>query len=176
MKHVITIDPVSIDNMTDAIQYVKMYTEDIERKCAQLRRKIAEKIAWKASQGFSTALADDILTGEKRYGNVSVSVEEQGNITVVIADGLDAVFIEFGAGVYYNGSVGSSPHPKGAELGLTIGSFDKGNGAKNVWGFRDEGSGETHLTHGTPAAMPMYRGYREACKMVYDIAREVFGT
>ena len=115
---------------------------------------------------------DDVVSGEKRYANVDVTVNEEGNATVVIASGNDAVFVEFGAGVYNNGSVGTSPHPKGAELGFTIGSFGKGNGRKDVWGYYGEGG--LTLTHGTPASMPMYRGMREACDRLAEIAWEVF--
>lgn len=42
------------------------------------------------------------------------------------------LFIEFGAGIHYNGSAGSSPHPKGNEFGYTIGSYGKGLGKKII--------------------------------------------
>ncbi len=88
-----------------------------------------------------------------RYAQVDVSVDNRGSVTVVVASGEDAVWVEFGAGVYHNGSPGSSPHPHGAELGMTIGGFGKGNGKKEVWGFYE--NGELKLSHGTPARMPM---------------------
>ena len=84
----------------------------------------------------------------------------------------DAVWIEFGAGVYHNGSPGSSPHPHGAELGMTIGGFGKGNGKKEVWGFYEEG--ELKLSRGTPAKMPMARAVSTVCNEISEIAREVF--
>ena len=161
-------------SVVKAIAELDEYKREIEQKTEQLRQRIGMLIAWSATHGFSTAIVDDIVGGEKRYANVDVSVNEAGDITVVMADGEDAVFVEFGAGVYNNGAVGTSPHPKGAELGFTIGSFGDGNGAKNVWGFPDGGS--ITLTHGTPAAMPMYRGVREACDQMAEIAREVFGA
>lgn len=104
---------------------------------------------------------------------VDVSVDNRGSVTVVIASGGDAVWVEFGAGVYHNGSPGSSPHPHGAELGMTIGGFGKGNGKKETWGFYEEG--ELKLTHGTPAVMPMARAVTTVCNEISQIAREVFG-
>lgn len=173
MKRIhIALDSASVE---DAIREVERYRQDLERKTGLLRQRIGETIAWSASQGFSGALADDIINGGKRYADVDVSVDEKGDITVVIASGDDAVFVEFGAGVYNNGSAGTSPHPRGTELGFTIGSYGKGNGRKNVWGFYGDG-GEKILTHGTPASMPMYRGAREACEHIGEIAREVFGA
>lgn len=161
-------------SVRQAIDEVRKYQRELTSKTEQLRQRIGMVIAWSASQGFSTSLVDDVLNGEKRFANVDVSVNDEGDTTVVIARGNDAVFVEFGAGVYNNGSVGTSPHPKGAELGFTIGSYGKGNGRKEVWGYYGEGG--LTLTHGTPASMPMYRGMREACGHIAEIAREVFGS
>lgn len=166
-----TLDPSSIDK---AIREVQQYKAEIVRKTELLRERVATLIAWKATQGFSSAIVTDLINGEMRNGSVDVQVDERGGISVIIAIGDDAAFIEFGAGVYYNGSVGSSPHPKGAELGMTIGSYGKGHGAKNVWGFYEDG--ELRLTHGTPAAMPMYNAMKEVCADIANIAKEVFGS
>lgn len=166
-----TLDPNSIDK---AIREVQQYKADITRKMKLLQNRVSTLIAWRASQGFSSALVSDIISGEKRFGSVDVQVDERGDITVILAMGEDAAFIEFGAGVYYNGSVGSSPHPKGGELGMTIGSYGKGYGAKNVWGFYEDG--ELKLTHGTPAAMPMYNAVKEVCADIANIAKEVFSS
>lgn len=167
----LALDEQSVQN---AIDEVKRYKRDLARKTEALRERIGALIAWNASEGFSASLVDDVIKGEKRFANVEVSVDTKGDATVVIASGNDAVFVEFGAGVYNNGAAGSSPHPAGAELGFTIGSYGKGNGQKETWGYYS-GGGLT-LTHGTPASMPMYRGLKEACDCIYEIAREVFGA
>lgn len=166
-----TLDPSSIDK---AIREVQQYKSEIVRKTELLRERVATLIAWKATQGFSSAIVTDLINGEMRNGSVDVQVDDRGGISVIIAVGDDAAFIEFGAGVYHNGSVGSSPHPKGAELGMTIGSYGKGHGAKNVWGFYEDG--ELRLTHGTPAAMPMYNAMKEVCADIANIAKEVFSS
>lgn len=79
---------------------------------------------------------DDLTneSGGARTAEVQVSIDERENVSIVIAAGEDAVWVEFGAGVYHNGSAGSSPHPKGSELGFTIGGYGKGMGKRQTWG------------------------------------------
>lgn len=157
-----------------AIKELEQYKQEIIRKTELLRVKVAERIAALAQSGFNGAIVDD-LTGESggaRNANVQVSIDERENVSVVIAAGEDAVWAEFGAGVYHNGSVGSSPHPKGQELGLTIGGYGKGMGKRQVWGFYEDG--ELKLTHGAPATMPMYNAMKIVCDEIVAIAKEVF--
>lgn len=156
-----------------AIKELSQYKRELIRKTDSLREKIAEMIALESRQGFAGAMVDDILQGGSRMAQVDVSLDNRENISVVIANGQDAVWVEFGAGVHYNGAPGTSPHPKGAELGFTIGGFGKGMGNRKTWGFYRDG--ELQLTHGTPAAMPMYSAVETVCDKISDIAREVFG-
>ena len=167
-----TLDP---DSINAAVKELRDYAKWVQRKAEELRNRIAYFIAKDASAVFNTAVADDLIGEDAVTGSVDVSVEDNGNVTLVIASGEDAVFMEFGAGVYYNGAVGSSPNPIGAGLGFTIGSYGKGNGAKDVWGYRGQ-DGEIHLTHGTPASMPMYRAMMSVINDIVQIAREVFST
>lgn len=176
MSKTITIDifdPASIDA---AVREIREYGQWVQRKTDELRERIAYFIAKDASAVFNTAVAEDDMREGVITGNVEVSVEPQGdNTTVIIASGKDAVFMEFGAGVYYNGAVGSSPNPLGTALGFTIGSYGKGNGRKEVWAY-DGGDGQIHLTHGTPASMPLYKAVQSVSRDIVQIAREVFST
>ena len=149
------------------------YKQEIIRKTELLRDKVAERLAEEAKTGFSGAVVDDLVKGGQKFAQVDVSVDNRGSVTVVVASGEDAVWVEFGAGVYHNGSPGSSPHPNGAELGMTIGGFGKGNGKKEVWGFYEDG--ELKLSRGTPARMPMARAVTTVCNEIKEIAKEVFG-
>ena len=165
---------LSEDEIDRAIKELADYKQEILKETELLREKVAERLADEARQGFSGAVVDDLTTrsGGQRYGQVNVSVDNRGSMTVVIANGEDAVWIEFGAGVYHNGSPGTSPHPNGAELGMTIGGFGKGNGKKQTWGFYEDG--ELKITRGTPAKMPMARAATTVCNEISEIAREVF--
>jgi hypothetical protein len=183
MSKTITIDvfdPASIDR---AVNEIREYSRWVQRKTDELRQRIAELISNQAQAVFNSSVADNgfmVINGnavdDTRFGEVTVTVQPEGdNTTVIIANGKDAVFMEFGAGVYYNGAVGSSPNPWGTDLGFTIGSYGKGNGRKEVWGYRGE-DGEIHLTHGAPASIPLYKAVQSVSRDIVKIAREVFAS
>ena len=175
-----TLDAASIGK---AIKELNDYTKDFEQKCKELRKRVAERIKWSAQQGFSTAMEGDVflqVDGKKRspaspiFGSdVQVNVRHEDDVSVIWTEGENAVFIEYGAGVYHNGAPGDSPHPWGLEQGFVIGGYGKNHGTQNAWGYRDA-DGSIYITHGTPAAMPMYRGVVQACEHLIEIAREVF--
>lgn len=165
------LNDASIDN---AIRELEAYKRWLREKAKELRERVAYFIAKDASAVFNTSTLEGLIGEGAETGRVEVTVDDRGdNITVVLADGEDAYFMEFGAGVYFNGAPGTSPHPKGAELGYTIGSYGKGNGVKTVWGFNGT-DGKLHLTHGTPASMPLYRACMSVAGDIVRIAREVF--
>lgn len=166
----IRLSETSIDN---ALNDLREYKADFIRKTKIFKERIASELAHEAETGFNGAVLEDFTDGSQVMGNVDVSVDTRGDITVVVANGEDAVWIEFGAGVYHNGSPGTSPHPKGTELGLTIGSYGKGYGKKKAWGYFD--GAELKVTHGTPASMPMAKAVTNICNDIVTIAREVFG-
>jgi len=164
---------LSSSDIDRAIKELADYKQDILKKTDLLREKVAQRLADEAEKGFNGAVLDDLIKGGTKFAQVDVSVDNRGSVTVVVANGEDAVWIEFGAGVYHNGSPGSSPHPSGAELGFVIGGFGKGNGKKETWGYYEEG--ELKLTRGTPATMPMSRAITTVCDELSEIAKEVFG-
>lgn len=164
---------LSVVEINRAIRELEQYKRDFVRKVELLRVRVAERLAQKADSGFTGAIVDDLRRGESaRLADVKVSVEDNGDVTLVIASGEDAIWVEFGAGVYHNGSAGSSPHPKGTELGFAIGDYGKGYGKRPAWGFYEDG--ELHITRGTPAKMPMYRAMESVCDEIVSIVREVF--
>jgi hypothetical protein len=173
-KQTISIE-LSEDGVEKALRELSQYKRNVLDKENLLRQKVAEFLASESQSGFNGAIVDDLTdrSGGARYGNVDVSIDNRGNVTVVVASGEDAVWIEFGAGVYHNGAAGSSPNPYGAELGFTIGGYGKGNGRKEKWGFYE--NGELKISRGTPALMPMAKAVTALCDEFPRIAKEVFG-
>lgn len=163
----------TLGTLDEAIREIEAYQRELPQKAQRLREAVAQRIGDSAGVLFGGAVVDDMLNGT-RYADVTVSIDSQENITLVIANGEDAVFVEFGAGVYHNGSAGSSPHPEGARLGFTIGSYGEGHGKRKVWGYREDGDGPLILTHGAPAAMPMYNAMKNVLDQIAEIAKEVF--
>ena len=159
-----------------AINEVEKFKAEFQKKVDTYRMRIADEIAVYASIYFDNSVIDDVVNGSPRKPDVTVDWTDNGKIAVVVANGEDAVWCEFGAGVYHNGSVGSSPNPYGNDLGFTIGSYGKGKGQQKVWGYYTDPESKTGLvlTHGTPASMPMYNAAQEVLRKSVEIAREVF--
>lgn len=180
MSRHIEIDVFDPSSISAAIAKLDDYSRWVQTKADELRERLGDMIRDKAQPVFNASVADNVFrvvdgsfVDETEFGKVEVYVISSQDLTVVFADGEDAVFMEFGAGVYYNGAVGS-PNPLGANLGLTIGSYGP-NGAKETWGYYGE-DGELHLTHGTPASMPLYRAVQSVRQDIVQIAKEVFGS
>lgn len=166
-----TIDfDLSEAGLDHAIRELNAYTGWFRIKCRELRKRVAERIAWNAQEGFRTARGNDIIIGNWPVNNnVDVVAVHEDTMSVVFAEGEEAVFIEFGAGVYYNGNPGDSPHPWGVEHGYVIGGYGKHKGTRNAWNIA-----KGVVTRGTPADMPMYRGAEEAIRVLDEIVWEVF--
>ena len=102
---------LSPKEIQSAIDAVEQYKENFQKKVDTYRKRIAEEIAVYASAYFDNSVMDDTISGSPRKPDVTVDWSDNGKIAVVVANGEDAVWCEFGAGVYHNGSVGSSPNP-----------------------------------------------------------------
>ena len=182
MSKVITME-LTTKGIEQAIKEIEAYKKDFIKKVDIFREKVAQEITDLAQAGFNSALVDDVIpsspNGSSRTAKVTVDFTSNGNITVIATgeNEKDAIWVEFGAGVYHNGSVGGSPHPEGVKLGYTIGGYGKGRGKGSVWGYylEPESKKGLVLTHGTPATMPMYNAMKTISAKVVTIAREVFG-
>lgn len=165
-----------------AIKEIEAYSDDLPKKADRIQRRVAKELRKLCKVGFNGAQGEVLLDGELPVPDVQVGIEQDGKVTVVIAYGTEAYFIEFGAGVYYNGPVGSTPRPNTPPDIKRIGTYGKGYGAREVWGYYEGGKTDNpeenkkrlRLTHGTSASMPMYFAAQEVAKMVPEIAREVF--
>lgn len=183
MSKVITMKLTTSD-IERAIKEVDKYKRDFVKKVDVFRERVAQEIKDLAQSGFNSSMVEDVLSsspnGSPHQAKVTVSFESNGNVTVVATgqNEADAIWVEFGAGVYHNGSVGSSPHPQGAKLGYTIGGYGVGRGKQGVWGYYEVPGNKNTLvlTHGTPATMPMYTAMKTISAKVTTIAKEVFGS
>lgn len=188
MSKTITIDIFDTASIDAAVNEIREYSKWVQRKADELRERVAELIRDRAQPVFDAAVVDDTLltvvkngtnTPESpKTGDVTVTVEPgKDNVTLVIANGEEAVWAEFGAGVHYNGAVGSYPNPLAETLDFVaaIGTYGKGYGAKDTWGFLGD-DGQIHLTHGAPASMPLYKAVHSVSRDIVRIAKEVFST
>ena len=148
-----------------AIRELKHYKTGFLDREKRLIEGLAEIGLKEASVRFTTAMYDGT-------NDVSVRLDETINGYVIVAEGQAVAFIEFGAGVYHNTS---EPYPNPRPEGIVgIGEYGKGYGKRQAWGFKNE-SGELVITHGNPAAMPMWYASEEMRDSILTIARRVFG-
>lgn len=172
-KRKITVE-LTESGVDKAIKELEEYKKDIKRKTALLQDRIAKRIEEEAGKGFASAVVDDLVRGGYQKPNVTVNYTTKGDVSVIVAQGEDAVWVEFGAGVYHNGNLGSSPHPRGSELGMTIGGYGQGKGKQKSWGFKDA-DGTLHVTRGTPSQMPLEKAVLSVLDELPQMAKEVFG-
>lgn len=164
MAKVIKMD-LSVSGIEDAIKQLTAYRNSLDTKKDMLLDALANIGVKEASVRFTTAMYDGV-------NDSSVSLETISNGYAIVAEGHAVAFIEFGAGVYHNpGEPYPNPRPEGI---VGIGEYGKGHGKRQAWGFKDD-SGELVITHGNPAAMPMWYASEEMRNNILKIAREVFG-
>jgi hypothetical protein len=152
---------------------IKAAIKDLEKYKRELGKKVQALIDAMVAHGEDYAInqVGHVDTGETLS---SIHGYRDGNKGVVVAGG-NAIWLEFGTGVRHNGSAGGSPHPVGAELGMTIGEYGQGKGANpNGWWYYD-GDKVKH-TYGIPANMFMWRTARELERVAPELAREVFAS
>ena len=171
-RKTIKIDLFDGKSLQQAIKQIEAYRDDLPRKCELFVRRLAELGIPVIDSNIAAAQGDS----DKGH-NTYIKINSFGSYSQaeLICEGKDLLFIEFGAGVHYNGHLGSSPHPKGNELGYTIGSYGKGQGKNDFW-FYYADSGEAVMSHGTKSTMPVYKAGIEIRRQVLKIAREVFGS
>ena len=83
-------------DLNRAIREVEKYKQDFQRKLNLFRKRLADELATEAQQGFNSAMVDDLTKGGSRTPEVTVTVKDRGNLSVVFADGKDAIWCEFG--------------------------------------------------------------------------------
>ena len=150
----------------------RKYQRELNDKNELFVRRLAELGIPIINQNIAAAQGDS----EKNH-NTYIKVNSFGSYSEakLVVEGSDLLYIEFGAGIRYNGSAGTSPHPKGEEFGYTIGSYGRGQGKNDFW-FYYADTGETVMSHGTEATMPVFRASQEIIQNIRRIAREVFGS
>ena len=144
---------------------MKAYRDSLDAKTDKLLKELAYIGVKEASIRFTTAMYDGV-------NDSSVTLEAVKDGYCIKAEGKAVAFIEFGAGVYHNpGEPYPNPRPSGI---VGIGEYGKGHGKRQAWGYRDE-SGELVITHGNPAAMPMWYASEEMRNAILQKFKEVFG-
>ena len=164
VKRVISIS-LNSTSIQNAINELKAYRDSLDAKKDKLLEELANIGLREASIRFTTAMYDGV-------NDSHVTLVGIPNGYRVVAEGRAVAFIEFGAGVYHNPV---EPYPEVRPEGIVgIGEYGKGYGKRQAWGFQDE-NGELVITHGNPAAMPMWYATEEMRRAILQKFKEVFG-
>ena len=171
MKTIINAQ-LSSEGIQQAVKEIDEWNKQFQKRVSKFTQRLAD-------EGYNiTRVNLDSVPAEYDPGSVTVTVDStaEGYLTYRASyymEGHAAIFIEFGAGVFYNTGLGSSVHPKGVELGFEIGSWSFGPKGKGLAGNAGWFYGGRY-THGTPTYMPMYSGAQELAQKIQSIANEVF--
>lgn len=166
----ITIE-LSTSSLDKAIAELKEYRKDLNDRLKILVGRLVQdgvniaRIQVSASQGDSKNAYVDYL------------VDSTGDIikAAIFLQGKDALFIEFGAGIYYNNG---NAHPQATEFGFGVGTYPSEhppNRAINpgYWWYSDENKNK-HLSLGTEATMPIFHAGETIRNNVIQRAIEEF--
>ena len=151
----VAINALSPDSLLKAAKKIRAYENKVLANNREFLKDLALEGIMEADASLQDVASDYTPPNLSTHSPHVMNGEKKGDISVTLRlQGEQAVFVEFGAGVYYNGAAGSSPHPYGVELGYTIGDYGLGLGKNDTWEYVK--NGKYHITHGTPAAMPLY--------------------
>lgn len=158
---------IEIKNLDRIIDQVKMYTSDIKQKEQQVLDRLKSFGVTNVEVRYSAAINFD------NDSTVTVSGKITDNTLIISAKGEQICFLEFGAGVYYNGTDSYPlPLPNGV---VGIGQYGKGFGKRRMWGYYKNGDkNQLVRTRGTQASKAMYNTLCDICETSLDVIREVF--
>lgn len=158
----ITLSPQGIDK---AISDLRDYKKRLSKVVNTLLDKMVQ-----FGEDYAINAVGHVDTGETLS---SIHGYRKGKRGVIVAGG-NAIWLEFGTGVTYNGSAGGSPHPKGSELGMTIGTYGQGKGSDpNGWYYLGD-DGKLKHTYGIKANMFMYQTAKVLREEVPELAKGLF--
>ena len=166
--------PLSVDGINRLINDLENYKKQLLIKAEQLLNELSKRGIRTAKERIQGTIGDS-----DKHVKVEVSdISYVGNnvILTITAEGEDILFIEFGAGVFYNGGeVGKSPHPWGGEMGYVIGKYPKGRKGYSLGRFMSWTTPSGKISMGTKASMPMLGAMETMYKDIDDACKKVFG-
>lgn len=177
----VDVNVLSVISVEHAIDDLNRFINKINRLEEELPKALAEYGVTIAQMRYDYAAYDVFVHSgtdpyespmQAEHPDIKVTMESDGNTATVIARGEKVLFVEFGAGVFYNGEEGYlGERPEGV---VGIGEYGHGLGKRPVWGFTDDDG--HHVTHGTPASNAMYFTTRDVIEQIEEVARRILNN
>lgn len=170
-------------NTRDAIKAIDKFNSELPEKCLELCDKLAEIGMSAAKIGYTSRFGQTVygyLFPQEQFVDASVPIymSVRGKINgtsvecILTASGDNLLFIEFGAGVYFNsGGYMWGERPPGVS---NIGEYGKGHGKQQKWYYTND-EGKSQATRGTPEQPGMYIASQEMRRKIEQVVKEVFG-
>ena len=153
-------------SINDAIKELQRLESDFVRKLDIFVRVLANDGVSVARTWISAG------AGTERNATVSYNVGSDGDIKFaqIHMSGEDALFIEFGAGYFYN----PEDPPHAADYGMGVGTYPGQTHAfNNGWWYYDD-AGYATYTHGTEGTYPMYHAAETIRNSAIKTALQIF--
>lgn len=166
----INLTVTSKKSVVNAIKDVGKYKAKLEKLKEELPKVLAMYGMVGASTRFNSAIYDVLWSGQPSDTNIFVTAEPTDKGWRILAHGDEVCYVEFGAGVHFNGMesyLGERP----ANID-GIGQRGQGLGMQDLWGFYGADH-KVYLTHGTPAQNCMYYTVQEIRGRIVETARSI---
>lgn len=168
MKRTIRLDT---DEINDLIEELNNYADNLKNLCEIFLWRLADVGIKVVDSTYGSGMGDS-----SKDHRCEFQLDEDGNVVKgrLIVSGSDILFIEFGAGIFFNNG---NAHPMAHDLGYGVGTYPDQVHAydPNGWYYKDS-DGTLRHSLGTEATMPVYKASLEMISKVDEIAEEVFGV
>ena len=159
---------LSVDSVKEARRELSDFKKNITNKTELFLEKLSEI-------GIDVINTNVAMATGADDKNVTVETEmyTNGAKTTMIMHirGEDLLFIEYGAGIYFNRG---NQHPWAHEHGYGVGTYPGQKHALDPNGWYYRVGGQLHHSLGTEATMPVYKAYKTMVERAEEIAKEVF--
>lgn len=160
----------SEEGLRSLAKQIHDYRTDIESANDRFVRRLAE-------EGFDIAQmsiqSTDHYDKDKPIGTLDIVTDQTGKVSScrLVFSGEQVLFVEFGAGFYYN----KKENPWSANYGYGVGTYPGQTHANDPEGWSYRGNDDKwHHTKGTEATMPMFNADMSIIEKFVEIAKEVY--
>ena len=174
---------LSVSGINSIIGQLQSYRHSLERYSAKFAKRLAE-------EGFDVAqiyLAEASPTRDddgsadfdKPVGTLDITTDANGWVSSCSLhfSGMQVLFVEFGAGFYFNTDVNVANWAE--QFGMGVGTYPNQTHANDESGWSYYGNDDTwHHTHGIKGTAPIFHASQALRQkdLVLKVAREVFGS
>ena len=160
----LTIDLFDEQSIQSAAAALIAYADGLSAKADEIVAELGKNAKHDAEMGWQSVTYDN--------EPIQAIVEQKPvmNGTEISVTGEQVPFVEFGAGVYYNGA---DSYPGIRPQGVAgIGQYGEGYGKRKAWGYRTI-TGQVIITHGVAANPIMYKALQSARQAAQETAKGV---